>query len=283
MDLSVIIVSWKVKEKLRANLQALDASEGDFSYEVYVVDNNSGDGSVEMVRAEFPQVKLLANDDNRGFAKANNQALIQVQGDYVLLLNPDMLVRPDTLINALTWAKNNQQAVVSGYKLVDSQGKIIKQVRRFPSFFDQLMIISKIPHLLPGVLSHYLWTDFNYEQAAKVDSIRGAFFLINKKVYLNISGQKNLALDERYFIWFEEVDFCRQVFQNGGEVWYSPAAQCVDYVGASFGQVALATKQKYFEDSMLKYFKKWEAIWQYYLLKGAWSLVNSLISLLAQK
>ena len=283
MDLSVIIVSWKVKEKLRANLQALYASQGSFSYEVYVVDNNSGDGSVEMVRTEFPQVKLLANNDNRGFAKANNQALLEARGDYVLLLNPDMLVRPDTLVNALNWAKNNQQAAVSGFKLVDDQGEIIKQVRRFPSFFDQLMIISKLPHWLPGLLNHYLWTDFNYEQEVKVDSIRGAFFLINKKVCLDISGQKKLALDERYFIWFEEVDFCRQVYQNGGEVWYSPAARCVDYVGASFGQVALTTKQKYFEDSMLKYFKKWEAAWQYYLLKGAWSLVNSLVSLLAQK
>jgi len=283
MDLSVIIVSWKVKEKLRANLRALYASRGDFSYEVYVVDNNSGDGSIDMVRAEFPQVKLLANSDNLGFARANNQALLQAQGDYVLLLNPDMLVNPDTLFNALIWAKNNQQAVVSGYKLVDSQGEIIKQVRRFPLFFDQLMIIIKLPHLLPGVLNHYLHNSFDYEKEAKVDSIRGAFFLINKKAWLNISGQKNILLDERYFIWFEEVDFCRQVYQNGGEVWYSPAAQCVDYVGASFGQVALTTKQKYFEDSMLKYFKKWEAVWQYYLLKIAWQLVDLIVSLLAQK
>ena len=98
MDLSIIIVSWKVKEKLRANLQALFASQGDFSYEVFVVDNNSDDGSVDMIKDEFPRVKLIANTENVGFAKANNHAIKLASGDYILLLNPDMLVNPDTLI-----------------------------------------------------------------------------------------------------------------------------------------------------------------------------------------
>ena len=283
MDLSVIIVSWKVKEKLRANLQALYSSIGNFSYEVYVVDNNSGDGSREMIELEFPKVKLIANYENCGFAKANNQALPQAKGDYILLLNPDMLVNPDTLINALTWAKNNQQAVVTGFRLINDQGETVKQIRKLPALFDQLMVISKIPHFLPFVLNRYLCGNFNYEKEAKVDSVRGAFFLINKKAWTSASGQPVPLLDDRYFIWFEEVDFCRQVYQNGGEVWYSPAATCLDYVGASFNQVAITTKQKYFEDSMLKYFKKWRPVWQYYILKSAWSVVNFLVKLLAQK
>lgn len=283
MDLSIIIVSWKVKEKLRANLQALYSSTGDFSYEVYVVDNNSLDGTVEMIGAEFSKVKLIANLDNVGFAKANNQAAIKTQGDYILLLNPDMLVNSDTLIKALTWAKNNQQAVISGFKLINEKTEIIKQVRKFPTLFDQLMVITKIPHFLPFVLNNYLCRNFNYNKEAKVDSIRGACFLINKKVWENISKQVRPLLDEQYFIWFEEVDFCRQVYQNGGEVWYSPAAACLDYVGLSFGQVDFNTKQKYFEDSMLKYFKKWQPNWQYLILKNVWSGINFLIKLLAKK
>jgi GT2 family glycosyltransferase len=279
MDLSIIIVSWKVKEKLRANLDAIYASTGDFSYEVYVVDNNSGDGTVEMIKDEFPKVKLIANSDNYGFAKANNQAIKQASGDYVLLLNPDMLVNPDTLQNALTWAKNNQQAVVSGIRLVNKKGETIKQVRRFPTLFDQLMVVLKIPHILPFVLNSYLIENFDYEKESKVDSIRGAFFLINKKVWQEISNSDLPILDEQYFIWFEEVDFCKQVYKNGGEIWYSPAATCLDYVGASFGQVKLNTKQKYFQDSMLKYFTKWQAKWQSSILKCAWSL----ISLIAKK
>ena len=272
MDLSIIIVSWKVKDKLKANLQALYASKGDFSFEVFVVDNNSGDGTKEMIQNDFPQVKLVANTENLGFAKANNQALKDAKGDYLLLLNPDMLVNSDTLINSLTWAHNNQQAVVSSCQLVTLQGEIIKHVRKFPTLFDQLMVILKVPHLFPGVLNSYLQPKFDYNKEAKVDSVRGAFFMINRHVWQELSTKEYPVLDEQYFIWFEEVDFCRQVYALGGEVWYFPDATCVDYVGASFGQVNINVKQGYFEDSMLKYFKKWHAAWQYYILKAAWPL-----------
>lgn len=132
MDLSVIIVSWKVKDKLKDNLNALFASQGDFKFEVFVVDNNSADGTVEMVKNEFPSATLIANSDNRGFAAANNQALKLASGEYILLLNPDMRVEADTLTNVLDWAKNNSQATVVGCKLVDEKNKIVEQVRRFP-------------------------------------------------------------------------------------------------------------------------------------------------------
>lgn len=273
MDLSIIIVSWNVKEKLRANLQALLASKTDFSFEVFVVDNNSKDLSVEMVKTEFPEVKLIANNENLGFAKANNQAIKEASGDFILLLNPDMRVFPDTLENALGWAKRNPQAVISGFKLVNEKHEVIKQVRSFPTLFDQLMIVLKVPHLMPSVLNSYLLPNFDYEKEAKVDSIRGAFFLINKEAYKKISGLDKPLLDERYFIWFEEVDFCREVYRLGGEVYYSPAAKCLDYVGASFSQLKRGQTQRYFCDSMLRYFKKWESKADYFILKMAWRLL----------
>jgi GT2 family glycosyltransferase len=276
MDLSIIIVSWRVKDKLRANLTALFKSNN-FKWEVFVVDNNSGDGSAEMVRTEFPAVRLVANPDNRGFAAANNQALKLASGRFILLLNPDMQVETETLERMLDWAQANPQATVSGCKLVSADGKIIKQVRRWPQWFDQLLIILKIPHLWPGSVSHYLYTDFNYEACARVDSIRGAFFLINRANYQKISGLATPLLDERYFIWFEEVDFCRQVDKLGGEVWYTPVATCVDYVGQSFKQIKRGQGQRYFRDSMLKYFQKWEPRWQYLILRGAWTLVGIFI------
>ena len=120
MDLSVVIVSWKVKEKLKDNLSALFKSQGDFKFEVLVVDNNSQDGTLEMIQAEFPQVNLISNLDNRGFAVANNQAIRLAKGDFILLLNPDMQVEIDTLVKVLEWSRENSQATVVGCKLVSS-------------------------------------------------------------------------------------------------------------------------------------------------------------------
>lgn len=274
MDLSVVIVSWKVKEKLRLNLEALSKSQGRFNFEILVVDNNSEDGSAALVKNNFPAVRLIANESNLGFAAANNQALKLATGKFVLLLNPDMQVRADTLEKILDWAEHNPQATVSGCKLVNEQGEIIRQVRRFPKFRDQLLITLKVPHFFPTAVAKYLDADFDYAAAAKVDSIRGAFFLINRENYKKISGQDLPLLDERYFIWFEEVDFCRQVYQLGGEVWYTPAAECLDYVGQSFRQVSRAQTQKYFSESMLKYFQKWGKRWEYSVLRTVWFLVR---------
>lgn len=265
MDLSIIIVSWNVKEKLRENLLALRKSQGNLEYEVFVVDNNSADGSVEMVKKEFPEVKLISNQENLGFAKANNQALKQAKSDFILLLNPDMKIKPDTLIKMVNWLRENEQASVAGCRLFDEQGKTIRHVRRFPAFFDQLAIVLKLPHLFPNILNKYLRVDFDYDQAVSVDSIRGSFFLIRKEVLEKVG-----LLDEKYFIWFEEVDYCQRVKEGGGEVWYTPAAECFDYMGQSFNQLPRGKIQKYFRDSQLIYFQKWQPIWQSWLLKIAW-------------
>ncbi len=270
MDISIIIVSWKVKEKLRTNLQSLLPSLVDLNAEVYVVDNASDDGTVEMLQSEFPQVKLIANADNRGFAKANNQAIKEASGNFILLLNPDMLVFPETIKQMLVWAKSEARATVSSCRLVTESGQNIPHVRSFPGFFDQAAVILKLPHLFPRILEDYLQAKFDYAQPARVDSVRGALFLINRSSWEKLTGQVKPFLDEQYFIWFEEVDFCRQVYKNGGEVWYSPVASCIDYVGQSFGQVKISTKQKYFQESMLKYFYKWQPRWQFYLLKTMW-------------
>jgi GT2 family glycosyltransferase len=274
MDLSVAIVSWKVKEKLNRNLNALFNSQGDFKFEVFVVDNNSSDGSVEMIKENFPLVNLIINSGNRGFAAANNQAIKKCRGEYILLLNPDMQLRSDTLIKILSWAKQNPKATVIGCKLIDEKNNVIKQVRKFPKFFDQLMITLKLPHLFSGITNKYLCAEFDYNQAAQVDSIRGAFFLINRESYKKVSGRDFPYLDENYFVWFEEVDFCRELSRLGGEVWYTPDAQCVDYVGQSFAQIKRGQAQKYFSDSMLKYFEKWGKKWEYIILRIAWCFVR---------
>ncbi|MBA3047887.1 glycosyltransferase family 2 protein [Patescibacteria group bacterium] len=313
MDLSIIIVSWNVQEKLKENLKAIyqtspqpspSQGEGAISFEIFVVDNNSADNTAEMVKNEFPRVKLIVNKENLGFAKANNQAIKKAQGGFILLLNPDMRVFPDTFANMIKWMRKNKQAAVAGCRLVnpapfsqkrfdnnfedktkhkklakrcgvDKKGNTINHVRRFPTVWDQLAIVLKLPHVFPNILNKYLRTDFDYNKAAKVDSIRGGFFMFRTSPPAPLLGKesgamKKILLDERYFLWFEEVDFCKQIQKTGGEVWYTPSAKCVDYVGQSFSQVNTIQKQKYFRDSMLKYFKKWHPSWQYRVLKMAW-------------
>lgn len=282
MDLSIIIVSYNVREKLKNNLQSLFKSRGNFSFEVFVVDNNSEDQSAKMVEEGFPQVKLIKNEENLGFSRANNIAIKQAQGDFILLLNPDMQVFAETLEKSLNFAKNNSQAIVSSCKLIDEKNNIIKHVRRFPKFFDQLMIVLKIPHIFPWVLNKYLISSFDYNQSQKVDSVRGSFFMINKNEFKKLSGRDLPLLDERYFVWFEEVDFCKQIYQLGGEVWYNPQAECLDYVGQSFSLLKRKKAQKLFKDSMLKYFQKWQAKWQYFLLKYFW-LFGTFFTLLFSK
>jgi hypothetical protein len=277
MDLSIIIVSWKVKDRLRENLTALFASSRAIGFEVFVVDNDSGDGTPEMVEREFPEVKLIANTENLGFAKANNQAIGEAKGDFVLLLNPDMKIKADTFVKMVEWMRANSQAGVAGCHLVDERGETIRHIRRFPRVWNQLAIVLKLPHIFPKILDHYIVADFDYGKPAKVDSVRGGFFMMRKETIRQVG-----SLDERFFLWFEEVDYCRRVKESGGGVWYTPAAECVDYVGQSFKQVKRGTTQKYFRDSMLKYFKKWHPTWQYWLLKFAWP-IGLLVALILEK
>lgn len=276
MDLSIIIVSWNVKEKLRNNLKKLQNSRTDLAIEIFVVDNASSDDSAKMVKKDFPQVRLIENDENLGFSKANNQAFRKTRGDFILLLNPDMEVNDDTLENMVSWMRSNEQADIAGCRLKDEQGKDILHVRRFPTVWDQLFIALKIPHIFPGVLSRYLQKGFDYSCQRQVDSVRGGFFMIRRESLGMILPEKRIKrgeiLDERYFIWFEEVDLCRQTKETEGQVWYTPEAECLDHIGQSFAQVGSFKKQKYFKDSMIKYFKKWHSGWQVAVLQAGWPL-----------
>lgn len=273
MDLSIIIVSWNVREKLKDNLRAIYESRN-INFEVFAVDNNSHDKTAEMVKKDYPQVKLIANRENLGFARACNQAIKQAKGRHILLLNPDMRVFDDTLSNMVSWLDHHEQAWVAGCRLIDESARLIKQIRRFPALADQLAIILKLPHIFPGILNKYLRSDFDYSKSSPVDSIRGGFFMIRKETIKKVG-----LLDERFFLWFEEVDYCRRVKMAGGEVWYTPNAECIDLIGQSFKQVENMVKQKYFRDSMLEYFKKWRPAYEYWLLKLAWPAGLAIVGL----
>jgi hypothetical protein len=275
MDLSVIIVSWNVREKLKVNLLALFKSTG-LSLEVLVIDNNSADDSVAMIKQNFPQVKLIINQTNLGFAKACNQGIKESSGRYVLLLNPDMLVSSDTLVKTINWADANPQAAITGIKLINEEDLIVGETRRLPKIWDQFLVASKLGHILPWLLNNYLNKNFDYTKASRVESIRGSYFLIRRETINKIG-----LLDERYFIWFEETDYCAMVRNHGLQVWYTPAATATDYIAQSFKQVDLKVRQNYFKTSMLAYFKKWYPGWRVSLLKFGWGIGDLIVKLVS--
>ncbi len=253
MKLSVIIVSWNVRGLLRQCLQSLQRSSQALELEVIVIDNHSSDGSRVMVMSEFPQVRLIANDTNRGFAAANNQGLAQATGDYILMLNPDTEVKPTALAQLVDQLAQKPQVGIIAPALLNPDGSRQRSVRRNPSVADQTAVLLKMINVLPSVwpLRQYLCWDFDYSQAAEVEQLMGAALLFRRSLLDQIG-----TLDESFYLWFEEVDFCRRVQQAGLKLLYYPAAKIVHHGKASFRQHFTLRLQMMFNHSLITYMKK---------------------------
>jgi len=253
MDLSVIIVSWKVRDLLKKCLESIRSAQGDLSLEIFVVDNDSQDSTVEMVKNEFPNVKLIINDKNLGFAKANNLALRQSRGEYVLLLNPDTELNSEALGHSLEFMRHNSDCGILGAKMFYPDGSLQPSVRRFPTIWPIILMLLKLPKIFPHLkpVDKYLAADFDYNKEQEVDQVMGAFMLMPKAVLDKVG-----LLDERFFVWFEEVDLCRRVKSAGYKIIYSPDISVIHHGGKSFGQQAVIKNQQLFFTSALKYFLK---------------------------
>jgi GT2 family glycosyltransferase len=262
--ISVVIVSWNVRELLQRNLARLFSLSCRYPFEVFVVDNASHDGSAQTVRAEFPHVRLIVNDRNAGFARANNQALRLARGETIILLNPDMRVDEGALEAAHDQLTTDKSIGVLGIRLTDDSGRPIGSVRRFPDFVSQLVVILKLGHLFPKLLAHYLYADFDYGVSQDVDQVRGSFFAFRREL-LDTVGY----LDDGFFVWFEEVDYCLRVKAAGLRVRYFAGATARDFVGRSAAQMTHFEKQRIFTASMIRYFDKHQPRWQGIVLRIA--------------
>jgi len=252
-DLSVIIVSWNTKNLIRDCLISIKNNTHKILYEVYLVDNNSADGTVEMMHTEFEDVKLIANKTNNGFAKANNQAIKLSNGKYVILLNPDTVVLENALDLMVNYLDNNKDVGILGCKLLNKDGSLQESCRRFPDITTYSNILLKIHAIFPNkkCFSKYFMKDMNYDTINEVDQVMGAALMYRT----NILGEKSY-LDEDYWIWFEEVDFCYNVKKRGYKVIYLPDAKIVHYKAQSFSQLMKVNQQKVFNRSLLIYFTK---------------------------
>lgn len=260
-DLAVVIVNWNVKALLEKNIESVLQSGGTARVRLIVVDNASSDESVEMMQSRFPQLTIIANTQNLGFAKAVNQGIKVGNARHVLLLNPDMRVMPDALQRTIDELDVDATIGVLGGKLLSADGSVMPSVRRLPDIWSQLLILLKIKYLFPSVMNRYLFVDFDYSERQDVPQVRGSYFAMS-----HVALEKLGGLDERYFIWFEEVDYCAQAVKAGLRVVFDPVIQAQDLVGRSFAQRKRLWKQKQFSKSMQEYFEKWHPGWQAWLI-----------------
>lgn len=256
MDLSVITVTWNSKDQIERQIRSVISGCNNINFEEIIIDNASNDGTVDFIKQNFPSVKMIVNEKNLGFGAANNQGVKIASGDFFLFLNPDMKILPESLDKILDWMKQNPKIGVASCKLVDKNGQLNREAtpRRFPKLWEQLALILKIPHFFPNILDQYQMKDFDGEKEQEVDSVRGAFMLVRRELIEKLGW----GFDPRYYIWYEDVDICRECWRNGFKVVYTPIIECVDYIGQSFKKRDTYWKQKNFTKSMLQYFQKWE-------------------------
>ena len=253
MELSIVIVSWNVKKLLQKCLESILKNQGDLKLEIIVVDNASKDGTAGMVKKLFPQVNLIANANNLGFATANNQGIKKSQGEFILVLNPDTEIVEDCLPKMIDFMKQKYKVGVAGCKHLNPDWTLQRSVRRFPGFWPIFFILTKLAKIFPDIppVYYYLAKDFDYKIAQPVDQVAGSFFLIRKTALEEIG-----LFDENFFTWFEEVDFCQRAKAAGWQVWYNSEAEIIHHGGQSFNQKMTWEKQRIFFQSAWYYFKK---------------------------
>ncbi|MEM7334306.1 MAG: glycosyltransferase family 2 protein [Chloroflexota bacterium] len=250
--LSIITVSWNVSQLLRDCLASVEAVRGGLDLEMVVVDSASSDDTPDMVEREFPWVNLIRCTENVGFPKGNNIGIEASTGDYVILLNPDTVVLDDALSQLCDYMDAHQDVGVVGPKLLNPDGSIQSSRRRFPTFLTGLFESTWLQNAAPKqVLAHYFALDLPDDETAVVDWVMGAALLTRRSIIERVGG-----LDEDYFMYSEELDWCRRIKAAGWEVIYYPSAQIVHHLGKSSEQ-AVTHRHINFNKAKLRYFRKY--------------------------
>lgn len=225
--LSVVIVNWNTQTLLAECIVAVEQEAPPIPYDIWVVDNGSTDDSVAMLRRDFPHVHLIESKVNLGFAGANNLAMQRSTGRYLLLINTDAIVRPDSISALLQVAECASHAGIVGAHLLNPDGTFQASYTNFPTLWQEFLILSTLGRRLRGdrYPSHGAEED---KGPQRVDYVEGACLLVRRAALEQVGG-----LDEGYFMYAEEVDWCKRMRAAGWEVWYTPAAQVVHIGGAS--------------------------------------------------
>jgi GT2 family glycosyltransferase len=269
MKLSIVIVTWNVKELVSKLLDSIFHFTSGFDYEVIIVDNQSKDGTCQTIKEEYRKwieegkLQIICNNDNAGFAKANNQGLKIAKGEYVVFMNPDMELIEDSFSKMVDLMNKTPNIGISTCRLLYGDKSVQKNIKSFPTFCSQLFVMLKMHHFFSWLpcLKKYLQKDFNYSEYGYVNQVMGAFSFTRKDLMNKMNGW-----DEGYWLWWEDVDLCKRVKDLGHEIVYTPQTELIHYEGKSFEQNRGLYKQKRFNKGMLTYFKKHHSKLAYLLL-----------------
>lgn len=261
MKLSIVIITYKEDlAVLRACFVSVAASEP-VDAEVFVVDNGGREETRLLLAEVLPNATYITNPDNRGFAAAVNQGMRKATGEYVLLLNPDTVLPPTTLETVTAHMDADADVGIGSCIIRYPDGTLQESIRRFPTLVDQLVVMLKLPHIFPRLINRYMMRDVDQTATQDVDSIMGAFMMIRRSVIEKIG-----YFDERYFIWFEEVDYCKMARNAGFVVRSYGDCSVTHHKGHMFNQLATIRKQKWIRQSMRKYFRKHHGVFPWLVL-----------------
>ena len=270
--LSVIVVSYNVKPYLEQALHSIFKALDSVHAEVFVVDNGSGDGSAALVKNKFPQVRLIQNQENVGFAKANNQALKMAKGKAVCLVNPDTLVREDTFRTCLDYLDEHPEVGVVGCKILNPDGSLQLSCRRsFPTPWVAFTKVVGLSTLFPNsrLFGRYNLTFLNPEETAEVEAISGSFMMVRKETIDQVG-----LLDERFFMYGEDLDWCYRIWQSNWKIVYFPGTQIIHYKGRSTEEAPFDNLRVFYNAMQLfvqKHFRKgWVFLPKWFLMLGIW-------------
>lgn len=272
-DLSIVIVSWNVRDLLANCLNTIDRGRGELDLEVIVVDAGSVDGSPDMVQEQFAWIQLVAESENVGFPRGNNIGINRAYGRHVMLLNPDTEVIGDALSQLVAYLDQHPNVGVVSGMLRNPDGSIQSSRRRFPTFKTAVFESTWFePYAPKSLLRDYYAEDLPLDEPVDVDWLTGASLMVRREVIDQVG-----LMDEAYFMYSEELDWCRRIKDAGWRIVFLPTAEIIHHVGKSSEQ-AIIRRHIDFNRAKLRYFRKYHGRTQASLLR-LWLLLNYSIQL----
>ncbi len=263
VDITLSIVNWNGGEEIFAFLESIFLFTKNISFEVIVVDNNSTDDSLEKIKNNFPQVKIVEQKYNSGYARAHNKGWKEGSGRYIAFLNLDMELCENSFEKLVHFLEARQDVIAVGPTLIYPNGMLQPNVKRNPTLLSQITILLKLHFWLKSFVNFYLWRDFDYTKEQEVPQLMGACIVARRDILEKIGGW-----GEEYFpILWEDIDFCKKIQLHRGIIIYSPITKIIHHESTSFLRLQSFAKQKRFNHGMLTYFKKYHTPFEYGILK----------------